>query len=352
MRAREATWADLWEEARHADILAVAERLNAKLKHTGADWIGACPNGCAKTDGFIVTPGKGIFLCRPSKATGDVIKMVAHVKGYSAIEAAEWITGQARPDRSQDESPQERDARQAIATQRAAEREKRETEKLAAEEEKARRTRRLIKAYIRELVPIRGSPGEQYLAEERKIATDAIADVLERTDAIGWHSAVHFYEPGHPLNGQKLNCIVGIMSNPMTAEPTGAISRTYLGPDGKKITKAKTFGSPIGIIRLSEDADVLHGLHIAEGLETALAMMAQDFRPMWSTGSTALMATFPVLPAIEELMIFADHDENRAGEEAARACERRWRGTGREVRLWRPNQLGDFNDVLRREPAK
>ena len=60
----------------------------------------------------------------------------------------------------------------------------------------------------------------------------------------------------------------------------------------------------------------------------------------------------PVLPAIEELMIFADHDENRAGEEAARACERRWRGTGREVRLWRPNQLGDFNDVLRREPAK
>ena len=98
------SWEDFWADARGADILAVAERLNAKLKHTGADWIGACPNGCAKTDGFIVTPGKGIFLCRPSKATGDVIKMVAHVKGYSAIEAAEWITGQARPDRSQDES--------------------------------------------------------------------------------------------------------------------------------------------------------------------------------------------------------------------------------------------------------
>jgi hypothetical protein len=83
------------------------------------------------------------------------------------------------------------------------------------------------------------------------------------------------------------------MTDPVTAAPTGAISRTYLGPDGRKIGKAKTLGSPAGIVRLSPDADVLSGLAIAEGLETSLDMMARNFRPMWSMGSRVLMAVAP-----------------------------------------------------------
>jgi putative DNA primase/helicase len=215
----------------------------------------------------------------------------------------------------------------------------------------AARTRRLITAYIRELGPIRKSPGEGYLAEERKINTDAIADVLKRVDAVGWHPAVHFYEPGHPLDHTRLGCIIGIMTDPVTALPTGAISRTYLH-DGKKIGKAKTLGSPTGIIRLSEDADVLFGLHLAEGIETGLSLMAKGFRPLWATGSTSLMRTFPVLDVIEWLTIFADHDPNSAGEEAARATEARWRAVERKVRLRQPNEFGDFNDAVMGEASE
>ena len=59
------------------------------------------------------------------------------------------------------------------------------------------------------------------------------------------------------------------MSDPVTAQPTGAISRTYLH-QGRKVAKAKTLGRPLGVIRLSRDEDVLEGLHLGEGIETAL----------------------------------------------------------------------------------
>jgi hypothetical protein len=207
-------------------------------------------------------------------------------------------------------------------------------------------TETIISRIIAELLPIRETNGEGYLREYRRIDTAAIADVLDRTDAIGWHGSVYFNQPDHPLHGQRLGCIVGIMTDAVTAQPTGAISRTYLDSDGRKVAKAKTLGSPAGIVRLSRDEDVLEGLHLAEGLETALAAMSIGLRPIWSTGSTALMATFPVLSGIECLTLIADHDESGAGEKAARSAESRWRQARREVRILRTDQIGDLNDAI------
>ncbi len=214
----------------------------------------------------------------------------------------------------------------------------------------ARRTafvREQIATIVRELVPVRGTPGEQYLRAVRCIDCDLIADVLEGTDAIGWHPAVFFREEGHPLSGRSLGCIVGVMTHPITAEPTGAISRTYVDADLKKIGKARTLGSGSGVVRLSLDEDVIGGLHLAEGLETALSAMSIGLRPLWATGSTSVLKAFPLLYGIEALSIIADHDVNGAGEQAARNLERPYRRSGREVRIFRPDQIGDFNDVLR-----
>jgi putative DNA primase/helicase len=149
---------------------------------------------------------------------------------------------------------------------------------------------------ISELQRVRGSPAEDYLRDARGIDPDLLADVFERTDAIGWHPHVKFNEPGHELHGQRLGCIIAKMADAVTAKPTGAISRTYIHK-GSKVVKAKTLGSPAGIVRLSPDEDVLEGLHIAEGIESALYAMALGFRPMWATGSTAIMAKLPSLPA-------------------------------------------------------
>jgi putative DNA primase/helicase len=198
---------------------------------------------------------------------------------------------------------------------------------------------------IRELLPIAASPDAmRYFEETRHIDPKAIADVLSRTDAIGWHPACLFRQEGHTLDGQRLGCIVGVMTDPTTALPTGAISRTYIHK-AIKIAKAKTLGSPLGVVRLTPDEDVTTGLFIAEGLETALAGMAVGLRPTWSTGSTSIMSTLPVLAEIESLTVVADHDVNGAGEKAARAVEQTWLAAGREVRVLMPEAPGDLNDA-------
>ena len=313
---------DLIERASAVRIEDEIERRGIKLVGR-VDRCGPCPQ-CGGKDRFSINVRKQVFLCRGCAARGNVIALVRFLDGCGFLEALEYLTGElvpapSRPAPAATDAPRDddRDARALI----------------------------LARQIAFELRPILGSPGETYLRDARKIVTSAIEDVLERTDGVGWHPAVYFNEPGHALHGRKLGAIISVMTDMITAEPTGAISRTYIH-EGRKLGKAKTLGSPAGIIRLSEDADVLEGLHIAEGLESAFSAMSKGFRPMWATGSTALMAKFPVLSGIEALTIIADHDANGAGERAAAEVASRWREAGRETHVYLREVLGDFNDVL------
>jgi hypothetical protein len=270
--------------AREANILSVAERLGAKLKKIAhSEWVGRCLR-CGSRDRFAINAPKQIFNCRGCGIGGDGIGMVEHVTGSSFVEVVEFITCEptAKAGEGEDvENPRDAPKGEAEAKLNA----------FVA-------TR--IAAIVRELVPMHGSLGELYLREARAIDTDLIFDILERIDAIGWHPSVLFREEGNPLDGERLGCIVGVMTDPVTAKPTGAIGRTYLH-EGLKVGKAKTLGSPVGIVRLSADEDVVEGLCLAEGLETCLGAMAKGFRPCWSTGSAGVMAAFPVLAGVEAL---------------------------------------------------
>jgi hypothetical protein len=314
--------AHLIERAHAVRIEDETERRGIKLVGR-IDRYGPCPQ-CGGKDRFSINVRKQVFLCRGCAARGNVIALVRFLDGCGFLEALEYLTGERAPEPSRPapaatDAPRDddRDARALILARRIA----------------------------FELRPILGSPGETCLRDARKIKTHAIEDVLELIDAIGWHPAVYFNEPGHALHGRKLGAIISVMTDMITAEPTGAISRTYIH-EGLKVGKAKTLGSPAGIIRLSEDADVLEGLHIAEGLETALGAMSKGLRPMWATGSTAIMAKFPILSGIKALTIIADHDANGAGERAAAEVASRWREAGRETHVYLREVLGDFNDVL------
>jgi putative DNA primase/helicase len=99
------------------------------------------------------------------------------------------------------------------------------------------------------------------------------------------------------------------------------------------------------VVRLAPDEEVGHGLGLAEGIETALAV-AQGFgwRPVWAATSAGAVRTFPVLPGIECLTVFADADD--PGIEAARASCRKWAAAGREAVLLAPPD-GDWNDAAR-----
>jgi hypothetical protein len=286
----------------------------------------ALARDAAAATGSAINPKKQIFNCRGCATGGDVISLARLVHDWDFIEAVEFVNGQSI-----------KEARQTTPAERT---------HSAEEAGKAAFVRKKIEAIVRELVPVLGSPGERHLREERRIDTGQIADLLGSIHAIGWHPAVYFHEPGHPLHGQRLGCIVGVMTDPITARLTGAVSRTYVH-EGRKVCKAKTLGEGGGVVRLSRDEDVHEGLLLGEGIETCLAAATLSLRPIWSTGSGTTMGKFPVLAGIECLTLFADHDANGAGERAARVTEARWLAAGRKARVILPDRTGDINDALR-----
>ncbi len=99
-----------------------------------------------------------------------------------------------------------------------------------------------------------------------------------------------------------------------------------------------------GCIRLWPDEAATSGLALAEGIETALAA-AHIHAPIWATVDAGNLANFPVLPGIETIVIYADHD--KAGLRAATECASRWRDAGLEVRIRTPRTAGhDAADVV------
>ena len=201
---------DLIERASLVCIEDEIERRGIKLVG-GIDRCGPCPR-CGGHDRFSLNTRKQVFFCRGCDARGNVIDLVRLIEGCDFREAVERLTGD-RASPGPQPAPQVPDSR-----------------RLPCDDVRLTGDRAIMfaKQIAFELRPILGSPdGETYLRVARKIVTSAIENVLERTDAIGWHRAVYFNEPGHALHGRKLGCIIGVMTDPVTGEPTGAISRTY-----------------------------------------------------------------------------------------------------------------------------
>lgn len=133
--------------------------------------------------------------------------------------------------------------------------------------------------------------------------------------------------------------------------PTGQLvtaHRTFLA-GGKKapVPRAKKLmpGASLdgAAIRLSP---VSRCLGIAEGIETALAAAELFGVPVWSCISTSGIESFVPPAGVEEVIVFADNDENFAGQAAAYRAAHRLsiKGYGGEVVV--PPEPGDWLDVL------
>lgn len=204
--------------------------------------------------------------------------------------------------------------------------------------------------------PIAGTVAERYL---RRRNIDIPGEVYSG-EAIRFHPACPFrLDSGETV---RLSAMLGAMTNAATGEFQG-VHRTGLEPDGSGKASVrgldnprKMLGSAAGAcVRLSGDDSVAYGLGIAEGLETAMSVMALGFRPVWAALTAGFIARFPVLPGVETLTIFADNDPPKlqggrlvhAGQEAARQCAARWTAEGRETIIWTPQGEGqDFNTLV------
>ena len=154
----------------------------------------------------------------------------------------------------------------------------------------------------------------------------------------------------HPSGG-VWPAMVALVALGGTGSPI-AVHRTFLACDGggkAPVNPAKMMLGPCrgGVVRLGAPGDVLM---VGEGIETCLAAMQATGNAAWAALSTSGLRSLDLPRDVRDVIVLADGDE--PGEAAARDCARRWKRNGRRVRIARPPQGMDFNDLLKaRTPA-
>ena len=152
-------------------------------------------------------------------------------------------------------------------------------------------------------------------------------------------------------SGSNWPCMVALVTHGETGEAL-AIHRTFLTRDGNgkaPVDPPKMMLGPCrgGVVRLGEPSDILM---VGEGIETCLAAMQATGKPAWAALSTSGLRSLDLPRAIRKVIVLADGDA--PGEAAAQDCARRWQRKGRNVRIARPPNGMDFNDLLEgRTPA-
>jgi hypothetical protein len=158
-------------------------------------------------------------------------------------------------------------------------------------------------------------------------------------------NALRFYAGLKHPSGGIWPVMVGLVTRGADGKPLG-VHRTFLARDGSgkaPAEPAKMMLGPChgGAVRLADPGDVLM---VGEGIETCLAAMLASGNPAWAALSTSGLRALNLPSDVPDVIVLADGDE--AGEAAARDCALRWQREGRRVRIARPAQKMDFNDML------
>ena len=158
-------------------------------------------------------------------------------------------------------------------------------------------------------------------------------------DALRFHNGLK-----HPSGG-FWPAMVALVTNGIDGTPI-AVHRTFLARDGggkAPVNPQRMMLGPCrgGAVRLGDPGGVLM---VGEGIETCLAAMQASSHPAWAALSTSGLRSLDLPKDVRDVIVLADGDE--AGEAAARDCALRWTRQGRRVRIARPPQGMDFNDML------
>jgi putative DNA primase/helicase len=180
-------------------------------------------------------------------------------------------------------------------------------------------------------LPTKGTPVETYL-NSRGLR-------LPPSPVLRFHTGLR-----HPSGG-RWPAMVALVTRGRDGTPV-AIHRTFLAVDGAgkaSVDKPKMMLGPCrgGAVCVSEPTDVLM---VGEGIETCLAAMQATGNPAWAALSTSGQRSLDLPTDVRNVIVLADGDDG--GEAAARDCALRWKREGRHVRIARPPQGMDFNDML------
>ena len=283
--AGQTVWSEWIDRAKHADFYPIALKLGARLKRTTtSEFTGPCPF-CGGTDRFSLNVKKNVCNCRKCDIAGDVVHFVEIMTGCGFIEACEFINQTPRPDRTRDETLQEKTERLAARAKWQAEHQEREEERRRIEEAKAKRDEEAIASILapERAVPLAGTFGEAYLRGRGLMPHPRLTgDIKFVPDLDYWgakdngvRSIVHL---------ATLPAVVAIIRD-FSGLPIG-ISQTYLDP--KEPRKWRPEGSPTnsakkirgekkhGMIRLGRLGSTLA---LGEGWENCLAWHQLGYGP-------------------------------------------------------------------------
>lgn len=303
------------------------------LKRRGREYVGLCPFHSEKTPSFTVSEDRGFYHCFGCGANGDAITWVRHWHGLDFRGAVSELAVRAGLQTGED--GQKRPLVRPMARQNTEDRQRERVERIAW----ARRIWREARA-------IKGTAGEAYL-RSRGIAT-GLRPALLMPPTLRFHEGL-----GHHETGTRWPVMVaGILSGD---RKFCGIHRTYLSPDGAgkaPVSPAKLMAGEMwgGAIRLAQAGPVLA---VAEGIETGLSVLQAGRLPVWVTGSLGNMAAIALPPIVREVVLCVDAD-SRDPAQFERAVDKAvafHAGQGRAVKIARPPQGMDFNDVLQRGAA-
>jgi putative DNA primase/helicase len=162
---------------------------------------------------------------------------------------------------------------------------------------------------------------------------------------LAYHPEIKYFD-----NGKLLGSYPAMVAKFTLPDGEGStLHITHLTAKGEKadVPSAKKFlpvAKPMqgGAIRLT---DVYSHLGLAEGIETALAVMRDFEIPCWATGTAGMMAAFIPPAGVNHVSIFADNDTNYTGQKAAYTLANRLALSGYRVDVKIPESANtDFAD--------
>jgi putative DNA primase/helicase len=166
-------------------------------------------------------------------------------------------------------------------------------------------------------------------------------------------SALLREHPGLPYyDGNK---VLGVYPAMIALVETGtalaSLHVTYLTPDGHKapVPSPKKLLTPRcdmtgASIRLTKPYPVLG---IAEGVETALAVIALYSKPCWAAATAGMLEKFVPPEGTTSIIIYADNDASFTGQKSAYTLAQTLTQKGFGVTVVMPRLIGDFADEVK-----
>jgi hypothetical protein len=268
---------------------------------------------------------RGTFADFEAGSGGGVLDFIRHASGE---DACTWLERQGLASRMQKSSPLRTTAAREMASSKtdlgAEPREQTDEQKASAD---------FTRATFEQAQPIDGVPEVAgYLAARGGLDVSGCKNELRYSSTTVWENA-------------RRKCLLVAYRSLDTNKITG-ISRILVDEPERW---PKTQRKMLGVVRRAaiKLAPVANTLAVAEGFESAIAANMLGYGPTWAVGSAGAVASLPVLPGVEWLILIAENDESGASRKATDRCGSRWLRAGRKVsRVW-PNQgCSDLNDEL------